>query len=86
MDRVVPRAGLHTSLIRAVGPSRYTVRMPFEIGQQVLRQVSEGPRHGIVRGIVRHVATTNYYVRTGVGMQHCDPEQRRKPAQTDTRG
>ena len=51
----------------------------YEIGQQVIRQVSGGRRHGAVRGIRLHGTTTNYDVRTGVRTQHCDPEQRLKP-------
>ena len=55
-------------VLRPVGPPRYTVRMPFEIGQHVIRRA----RTGVVRGVIRHGSVTNYCVRTGVGMQHCD--------------
>ena len=62
-----------------------TVRMSFEVGQQVIRQVPDGPRHGVVQGVIRHGSTTNYYVRTGVGMVHCDPERRLRPVGAEKR-
>ena len=64
-----------------------TVSMSFEGGQQVIRQVSEGPRLGVVQGVVRGRTTTAYHVSTGIGSVHCDSERRLRPAQhTGTRG
>jgi hypothetical protein len=38
--------------------------MRFEIGQQVIRQVPDGPRLGVVQGVIRGYSTTAYYVNT----------------------
>jgi hypothetical protein len=50
--------------------------MSFQVGDQVTRQVHDGPRQGVVTGVLRHGFNDHYYVRTGGGMVHCDPERR----------
>lgn len=58
-----------------------TLNMSFKVGQQVIRRVSDGPRLGVVQGVIRRGSVAIYYFRTRVGAVHCDPDRRLKPAQ-----
>jgi hypothetical protein len=40
--------------------SSTTVHTCLEVGQQVIRQVSEGPRLGVVQGLIRSYSSTAY--------------------------